>query len=385
MTLIKYCVPLICCLSLAQVAQAKEVSVFPVITPKGASNPLQAQAAQFQAALLKSLGATDLRARLVTNAKLIAKVTSCSGKKVKPCLGTVTREVPGIALVLRVVQSGSGRRKKTWFNMYAFRKGRPEAVVGQRQVSGSVKQMTDQLKALKELPKSQPEPTQKPAIEPPKPPSSPVAKASPKAVVNTKQPGNTKSGIVGHTKPWSAALALGFGTGQIFSDLKESPTAALDLRYLLPWALPKAQHVGLRTRVGLAQPSGGGELAPDDRLHAPEAVNYQFQQRQLMLDLGLVYRHPITPTLALRAALDFRTWLLETRIDGAVAELAFPSESVETGTSHGWAAGLGLEWAVGPGAFDSEIQLGSALEERTVRHRADPGLFSLLVGYRYGF
>ena len=82
--------------------------------------------------------------------------------------------------------------------------------------------------------------------------------------------------------------------------------------------------------------------------------------------------------------LDFRTWLLETRIDGAVAELAFPSESVETGTSHGWAAGLGLEWAVGPGAFDSEIQLGSALEERTVRHRADPGLFSLLVGYRYG-
>lgn len=166
-----------------------------------------------------------------------------------------------------------------------------------------------------------------------------------------------------------------------FSRLGASYLVDLELGY----ALPVLHHrLALTIEGAFTAPEASGSTT-DPRLDAAPggAYSWHLSQRELILGLSLVYRHPIgrlTPYIGVGP----RLFLLDSRVNGS-AGAAPIAQSSETSTKIGAGIPVGLGFRLGPGDLFAELALNiSGINHRTTGD-TNTGSLTLAAGYRFVF
>lgn len=165
-----------------------------------------------------------------------------------------------------------------------------------------------------------------------------------------------------------------------FSNLGASYLVAVELGYAL---LVLRDHLAVTLEGAFTAPSANGTTS-DPRLDASGGNHtWHLAQREVILGVSLVYRHPIgrlTPYVAVGP----RQFLLDSRVTGT-AGVAAIAESPEVSTKVGAGIPVGVGFHVGPGDLFAQLQLDIAgLDHRTTGD-SNSGSLSLAAGYRLLF
>lgn len=166
-----------------------------------------------------------------------------------------------------------------------------------------------------------------------------------------------------------------------FSNLGASYLVGLEIGYTLPVL---RHHLAITLEGEFTAPEASGTTTADPRLDASGgSYSWKLAQRELILGVSLVYRHPIgrlTPYLGIGP----RLFLLDSRVQGT-AGAAPISQSSEVSTRVGVGIPVGLGFHVGPGDLFAEVQVNiSGIDHRTTG-TANTGSLSLAAGYRFIF
>jgi hypothetical protein len=150
------------------------------------------------------------------------------------------------------------------------------------------------------------------------------------------------------------------------------------------WALPVVEHRLAVTVAGdFTAPEASGS-AGDARLDASSgAYTWHLSQREVILGLSLVYRHPlgrVTPY----AGLGPRLFLLDSRIEGN-AGAAHIAQSHEQSTQVGGGAVVGLGVRAGPGDLFAELRVDVSRIDHRITGPSNTGALAIAAGYRVTF
>ncbi len=165
-----------------------------------------------------------------------------------------------------------------------------------------------------------------------------------------------------------------------FSSLGASYLVGLEVG----WALPVLKHrLAITVEGEFTAPEANGSTT-DARLDASAgSYSWHLAQRELILGLTLVYRHPVG-RLVPYVGVGPRLFLLDSRVTGTAGAAAI-SQSSETSTKVGAGIPIGLGFHVGPGDLFAEVQLNvSGIDHRTTG-QANTGSLSIAAGYRFTF
>jgi len=164
--------------------------------------------------------------------------------------------------------------------------------------------------------------------------------------------------------------------------------SALGASYLVGvevgWALPVLKHRLAVTVAGdFTAPEASGS-AGDPRLDASGgAYTWHLSQREVILGLSLVYRHPlgrVTPY----AGLGPRLFLIDARIDGNAGG-AHIAQSHEQSTQIGGGAVVGLGVRAGPGDLFAELRVDASPIDHRTTGPSNTGALAIAAGYRVIF
>jgi hypothetical protein len=164
--------------------------------------------------------------------------------------------------------------------------------------------------------------------------------------------------------------------------------SALGASYLVGvevgWALPILKHRLAVTVAGdFTAPEASGS-ASDARLDASGgAYTWHLSQREVILGLSLVYRHPlgrVTPY----AGLGPRLFFLDSRIDGNAGG-AHIAQSHEQSTQIGGGAVVGLGVRAGPGDLFCELGVDASPIDHRTTGPSNSGALAIAAGYRVIF
>ncbi len=165
-----------------------------------------------------------------------------------------------------------------------------------------------------------------------------------------------------------------------FSKLGASYLVDLELGY----ALPVLKHrLAITLEGAFTAPEASGSTT-DPRLDASAgSYSWHLSQRELILGVSLVYRHPIgrlTPYVGVGP----RLFLLDSRITGTAGSAAI-SQSSEVSTKVGAGIPVGLGFHVGPGDLFAELQINISAIDHRVTGDTNTGSLALAAGYRFVF
>lgn len=165
-----------------------------------------------------------------------------------------------------------------------------------------------------------------------------------------------------------------------FSRLGASYLVGLEVGYALPVL---HHHLAITIEGEFTNPSASGSTT-DPRLDASSgAYSWSLSQRELILGLSLVYRHPIGRFVPY-VGVGPRLFLLDSRVTGT-AGTAPISQSSEVSTKVGAGIPVGCGFHLGPGDLFAELQLNvSGIDHRTTGD-SNTGSLSLAAGYRFTF
>jgi hypothetical protein len=176
------------------------------------------------------------------------------------------------------------------------------------------------------------------------------------------------------------AVKVGGLFPQAFSRLDSSYLVDLEVG----WALPVLRHhLAITVEAAFTDPEADGRQA-DPRLDAAGGMySWHLEQRELILGVNLIYRHPIgrlTPYVGVGP----RLFLLESKVSGkaGTAKIATSSEQSTTGGA-GIPVGLGIR--LGPGDLFLEVALNISPITHTTTGDSNTGSISLALGYRLIF
>ena len=146
------------------------------------------------------------------------------------------------------------------------------------------------------------------------------------------------------------------------------------------WALPVLRH-------RLAVTVSGDFTAPEASGSATDATtgayDWHLAQRETILGLSLVYRHPlgrVTPY----AGLGPRLFLLDSRVDGSAGG-AHIAQSREQSTQAGGGAFAGVGVRVGPGDLFAELRVDASPIDHRTTGPTSTGALAIAAGYRIFF
>ena len=150
------------------------------------------------------------------------------------------------------------------------------------------------------------------------------------------------------------------------------------------WALPVLKHRLAVTLAGdFTAPEASGS-ATDARLDASAgAYSWHLSQREVIVGLSLVYRHPlgrVTPY----AGVGPRLFLLDARIDGNAGG-AHIAQSREQSTQVGGGAVVGLGVRAGPGELFGELRVDASPIDHRTTGPSNTGALGIAAGYRVTF
>lgn len=166
-----------------------------------------------------------------------------------------------------------------------------------------------------------------------------------------------------------------------FSKLGASYLVDVEVGYVLPVL---RRHLAITLDGAFTAPGAAGTTT-DPRLDASSGGSYSWQlaQREVILGVSLVYRHPIgrlTPYVGVGP----RLFLLDSRATGSASGAAI-SESSEVSTKLGAGVPIGLGIHLGPGELFAELQLDIAPVDHRITGDTNVGSLSLAAGYRFVF
>lgn len=175
---------------------------------------------------------------------------------------------------------------------------------------------------------------------------------------------------------------IGAGFGQPFGDLGTTFVGQVEFGWVLDLPEPIGRSLQPFLAGSYAGPGTTGKASePDPRLPADAGVKYDATVRQGTIDVGTLYRLPLDGAFRPYASLGCRVVLVRTLLTAGAGGVEFPDRE-ETGTHVGLVGGLGLDWLLGPGAVNGELQAGYVGDTGGRIRDANLGTMNLLVGYR---
>lgn len=182
---------------------------------------------------------------------------------------------------------------------------------------------------------------------------------------------------------YEAGVVIGLKAGadfsQPFNELGTSPTAELEIGWLIPGMDRSFQ---LLFAGQWAAPKGDGALDADARLPGDGVASWDVEQQHARLSLGALYRIPVGKTIRPYVGLGVRAWLVETKMNGSADGQAF-GEYTEKSTEIGGFGSLGGEWHTEYGALLLEFQGGWAPYDRTIYSDSAVGTLAIDLGWRF--
>jgi hypothetical protein len=166
-----------------------------------------------------------------------------------------------------------------------------------------------------------------------------------------------------------------------FSKLGASYLVDVELGY----ALPVLHHrLAITVEGAFTAPQASGSTT-DPRLDASTGGTYSWQiaQREVILGLNLIYRHPLgrfTPYVGIGP----RMFLLDSRVNGNASGAPI-SQSSEVSTKFGVGIPVGLGVHLGPGDLFAELQLNVSPMDHLTTGPTNTGSIALAAGYRLIF
>lgn len=197
----------------------------------------------------------------------------------------------------------------------------------------------------------------------------------------------TLAPVKSHAAPLDAGGAvigarLGAGFGQPLGDLGTSFVGQLELGWVLDLPEPFGRSLQPFFACGYTGPESERKTGEQDpRLPEGAGVAAAVSVKQVLLDTGLLYRLPLDGALRPYASAGLRVALARTELTSSAGGVKFPDRE-ETGTHLGFVSGLGVDWLLGPGAVDAELQFAYVGDTGGRIRDAGLGALSLLVGYR---
>jgi hypothetical protein len=177
------------------------------------------------------------------------------------------------------------------------------------------------------------------------------------------------------------AVKAGGLFAEAFSRLGASYLVDVELGY----ALPVLKHrLAITVEAAYTAPENDGSTH-DPRLDASAggAYNWHLEQRELILGLTLIYRHPIgrlTPYIGVGP----RLFLLESKVSGSASGTKIIT-TTEDSTKVGAGIPLGLGFRLGPGDLFLELAINVSPIDHKATGDSNTGSIGLTLGYRFVF
>lgn len=163
-----------------------------------------------------------------------------------------------------------------------------------------------------------------------------------------------------------------------FSNLGASYLVDVEVGYALPvWK----HRLAITLDGAFTAPEASGTTTNDPRLDASGgSYDWHLSQRELILGLSVVYRHPIG-RLVPYVGIGPRLFLLDSRIDGTAGGARI-SQSSEVSTKAGVGVPVGVGFRLGPGDLFGELALDWAPIDHRITGDTNTGSISIAAGYR---